>query len=167
MYPDPVLRQMCDPVEKFDSNLTRLADDMAETMYAAPGIGLAAPQVGIAIRLMVIDVGTGEDDAALYSLTNPEIIEEAGQATEPEGCLSIPDITEKVERPTRVVIRAHDLQGQEVELEASDLLARAICHEIDHLNGVLFVDHLKGLRKDRMRRRLRKQFSELRVSSGS
>jgi peptide deformylase len=159
-YPDPVLRQICEPVEDFDSKLSIVAADMAETMYAAPGVGLAASQVGIPMRLMVIDVEAGDGEATLYSLANPEIIEEDGIATEVEGCLSIPDLTEKVDRPTRVVLRAQNLEGQQVELEADGLLARAICHEVDHLNGVLFVDHLRGLRRDRMKRRLRRRFSE-------
>lgn len=165
LYPDPVLRQKCEPVERFDSTLSRLAADMADTMYAAPGIGLAAPQIGEAIRLMVIDVGEGEGDSALYSLVNPEIIEELGQQTEVEGCLSIPDLTEKVERPARVTIRAQDLDGEMIEVEAADLLARAICHEIDHLNGVLFVDHLTGLRRDRMKRQLKRRFTQVGASA--
>ncbi|MEE8368743.1 MAG: peptide deformylase [Thermoanaerobaculia bacterium] len=159
-YPDPVLRQICDPVDHFDSKLSTLAADMAATMYAAPGVGLAAPQVGFTMRLMVIDVGAADGDSSLYSLVNPEIIEENGLATETEGCLSIPDLTEQIERPIYVVVRAQNLAGERVELDVGGLLARVICHEVDHLNGVLFVDHLRGLRRDRMKRRLRRRFSE-------
>ncbi len=163
-YPDPVLRQICDPVERFDNSLSRLAADMAETMYAAPGVGLAAPQVGVTLRLVVIDVGAAEDDSGFYNIANPEIVEQVGRTTELEGCLSVPDISEKIDRPARVVIRAQDLEGKGMELEADGLLARVICHEIDHLNGVLFVDHLKGLHRDRIKRRLRRQLSEAGVS---
>ena len=156
VYPDPVLRVRCPPVESFDDELRRLADDMVETMHAAPGIGLAAPQVGVEQRLAVVDVSVGEDEGSLKVLVNPEIVDQRGRDVDSEGCLSIPGITEKVPRPVAVRIAARDLDGEPVEIEVEELEARAICHEIDHLNGVLFIDHLRGLRKDRVRRQLKK-----------
>lgn len=156
LYPDPVLRVKCPPVERFDDELRDLAADMVETVHAAPGVGLAAPQVGVELRLAVVDLSVGQDPEQLLVLVNPEVLEEDGQATEVEGCLSIPEVTDKVERPSRVRVRARDLHGRPFETEADDWLARAVLHEIDHLDGVLFVDRLRGLRKDRARRQLRK-----------
>lgn len=161
IYPDPVLRQSCPEVERFDDALRRLADDMVETMHAAPGVGLAAPQVGEELRLAVIDLSVGEDPGQVHVLVNPELVEQKGSATEVEGCLSIPEISDKVERPTSIRIAARNLEGRPVELDADGWLARAICHEIDHLDGVLFIDHLRGLRRERMRRQLRKLVREL------
>ena len=155
-YPDPVLRVKCPPVETFDDDLRRLAEDMIETMHAAPGVGLAAPQVGVEKRLAVVDVSVGEEAEALHVLVNPRLTAEEGREVDTEGCLSIPSFTEKVTRPSKVVVAAHDLDGEEIELEATEFEARAICHEIDHLDGILFVDHLRGLRRDRARRQLRK-----------
>ena len=156
IYPDPVLRVRCPEVETFDSDLQKLAKDMVETMHAAPGVGLAAPQVGVELRLAVVDTTVGEDPEALHILVNPEISEPVGKDIDEEGCLSIPEITEKVSRPERIRVKALDLAGDPVEFEADGLLARAVCHEIDHLNGVLFVDHLSGLRKERVRRQLKR-----------
>ncbi len=156
VYPDPVLRARCREVESFDDELRRLAADMIETVHAAPGVGLAAPQVGVEQRLAVVDVSVGKDRSALKVLVNPELIEEHGREVDSEGCLSIPGMSEKVPRPTRVRLSAQDLDGEPVEIEAEDFEARAVCHEIDHLNGVLFVDHLRGLRRDRARRQLKK-----------
>jgi len=156
IYPDPVLRVSCLPVERFDDALRRLADDMVETMHAAPGVGLAAPQVGVELRLAVVDLSVGKDPEALLVLVNPEVLEAEGSETEVEGCLSIPDYTDKVERSFRIRVRAQDLEGESFEVEADDWVARAILHEMDHLDGVLFVDHLRGLRKERARRQLRK-----------
>ena len=156
IYPDPILRVECAPVETFNAELAQLADDMVETMYNAPGVGLAAPQVGIDRRLMVVDVTVGEEEDTLFVFVNPQILESSGAEVDVEGCLSIPDLTEKVERPQRLTLRAQDLVGDTFELEAEDFFARAICHEIDHLNGVLFVDHLAGLKRDRARRKLRR-----------
>ncbi len=155
-YPDPVLRVMCEPVGEIDDVVRRLVHDMVETMYAAPGIGLAAPQVGVTSRLAVIDLGVGEKDGELLVLINPEVTESHGSASDTEGCLSIQDLTEKVTRPEFVTLRARDLDGAEYELEADGLLARAIQHELDHLDGVLFVDHLRGLRRERAKRRLKR-----------
>lgn len=156
IYPDPVLRVRCPEVEAFDSDLAKLAADMVETMHAAPGVGLAAPQVGVELRLAVVDTTVGEETSELHVLVNPEIVEDAGREVEEEGCLSIPEITEKVSRPERIRVRARNVEGDALELEAEGLLARAICHEIDHLNGVLFVDHLTGLRRERVKRQLRR-----------
>ena len=155
-YPDPVLRVRCPEVESFDGDLERLAEDMIETMYAAPGVGLAAPQVGVELRLAVIDTTAGEESNTLHVLINPEIFDPTGKDTDEEGCLSIPDITEKVTRPEKIRVQALGLDGQPIEFEADGLLARVVCHEVDHLDGVLFVDRLFGLRKERVKRQLRK-----------
>ena len=156
LYPDPVLRVECPPVETFDEALQELANDMVETMYAAPGVGLAAPQVGVEKRLAVVDVSVGKEPGQLKILVNPRIVEQDGREVDSEGCLSIPGLSEKVRRPKVVEVVAQNLEGEEVQFEAEDFEARAICHEIDHLNGVLFVDHLRGLRKDRARRQLKR-----------
>ncbi len=156
IYPDPVLRVTCPEVTSFDDRLHRLVDDMVETMHKAPGIGLAAPQVGKEMRLAVVDVSGGEDPEAVLVLVNPRLQEQKGTAVEIEGCLSLPGITEKVKRPTRIVVTAQDLDGEPFELEAEDLQARAILHEMDHLDGVLFFDYLTGLKKERVRRKIKK-----------
>ena len=156
IYPDPVLRVKTRKVEEFDARLRKLATDMVETMHAAPGVGLAAPQVGSDLRIAVIDISVGEDPALIKVLVNPEIVRREGLETDVEGCLSLPGITDKVDRPTAVTVRAQDLAGKPFELEAADYMARAICHEVDHLDGILFTDHLRGLRKERVRRQLKK-----------
>ena len=156
IYPDPVLRVKTRKVEEFDARLRKLASDMVETMHAAPGVGLAAPQVGSDLRIAVVDISVGEDPALLKVLVNPEIVRREGLETDVEGCLSLPGITDKVDRPTAVTVRAQDLSGKPFELEAADYMARAICHEVDHLEGILFTDHLRGLRKERVRRQLKK-----------
>jgi peptide deformylase len=160
IYPDPVLRVKCHPVTELDDRLRKLAADMVETMHAAPGVGLAAPQVGIELRLAVVDVTVGEDPKQLHVLVNPEIVHREGLETDVEGCLSIPGLTDKVDRPAVVRVRALDLQGKPFELAADGWFARAICHEIDHLDGVLFVDHLRGLRKERAKRQLKRLAAE-------
>lgn len=156
IYPDPVLRVKTRKIEEFDARLRKLASDMVETMHAAPGVGLAAPQVGSDLRIAVVDISVGEDPALLRVLVNPEIVRREGLETDVEGCLSLPGITDKVDRPTTVTVRAQDLAGKPFELEAADYMARAICHEVDHLDGILFTDHLRGLRKERVRRQLKK-----------
>ena len=156
IYPDPVLRVRCPEVAEFDAALRKLAADMVETMHAAPGVGLAAPQVGVTKRIAVVDLSVGEDRSQVHILVNPRIVEKEGIETEVEGCLSLPGINDKVDRPVRVKVQAQDLAGQPVELEGEDWLARALCHEIDHLDGILFVDHLRGLRKERVKRQLRR-----------
>lgn len=156
VYPDPVLRVKCPPVEDFGSDLQSLADDMVETMYAAPGVGLAAPQIGVETRFAVVDVTVGEEPGHLIYLANPEIIESTGREGDVEGCLSIPGISDKVDRALQIVVEAQDLEGRLQRIEAEGLVARAIQHEIDHLDGVLFTDHLTGLRGERARRRLKR-----------
>ena len=156
IYPDPVLRVRCPEVEQFDAGLAKLAKDMVETMYAAPGIGLAAPQVGVELRLAVVDVSVGEEKDSLRCFVNPEILDKDGRDLDEEGCLSIPGVAEKVNRPAGIRVTALSVDGEPFELEADGLLARAICHEVDHLNGVLFVDRVVGLRKERVKRQLRR-----------
>ncbi len=155
-YPDPVLRAECRPVETFDGKLHKLVADLIDTMHAAPGVGLAAPQVGVERRVCVVDLSVGEDPKALHTLVNPEILTRRGSASDVEGCLSLPGITDKVTRPFEIEVKARDVDGNEFVLSAEDWLARAICHELDHLDGVLFVDHLRGLRREKARRFLRR-----------
>jgi peptide deformylase len=156
LYPDPVLRRPTLEVERFDAELARLAEDLAETMYDAPGVGLAAPQVGVGLRVAVVDVAAGTPESRLHVLVNPRIVSAEGRQRGEEGCLSIPGLAEQVERPSRVRVSAQDVEGRPIELEGGELLARALCHEIDHLDGVLFFDRLTGLRKELALRRLRK-----------
>ena len=155
LYPDQVLRVRCPEVGVFDGELAELARDMVETMYNAPGVGLAAPQVGVEKRLAVVDVSVGEEESGLHVFVNPRVVERSGSEADYEGCLSIPEFSEKVVRPTRITVEAVDVTGAPFSFEAEEFLARAICHEVDHLNGVLFVDHLRGLKKERARRHLR------------
>src|SRR5690348_13321806 len=145
LYPDPALRSPTRPVAEFGPELDRLVSDMIETMHAAPGIGLAAPQVGIDRQVAVVDLSVGKEPKGLHVLVNPRVIERQGLATEVEGCLSLPGISDKVDRPERIKVEALDRQGKPYELAAEGWLARAVCHEIDHLNGILFIDHLRGL----------------------
>jgi peptide deformylase len=160
IYPDPVLRAKTGPVTEFGPALARLAANMIETMLAAPGIGLAAPQVGAEVRMAVVDLSVGEDPAQLHVLVNPEIVRREGMETDVEGCLSLPGISDKVDRPTAITVRAADLSGKPLEFTAEGWLARAVCHEVDHLDGILFTDHLRGLRRERVRRQLRKLAAE-------
>jgi peptide deformylase len=153
-YGDDVLRRPADPVTEIDASLQTLIDDMVDTMYAAPGVGLAANQVGVSIRLMLIDLSVGKRPEELHVFINPEMIEAEGQITEEEGCLSIPDFVEVVTRPERVKLRYLDRNGVEREMWGEGLMARAMCHEIDHLNGTLFVDHLRGFKKDRILKKI-------------
>lgn len=163
LFPDPILRVECPRVERFDGELGSLVEDMVATMRAAPGVGLAAPQVGVEAQVAVVDVSVGEDPAALLVLVNPEIVAEEGSSVETEGCLSIPEFTEKVERPLRIRLRAQDVEGRAFEIAAEEWRARAICHEVDHLHGVLFVDRLKGLKRERARRHLKRLAREQEV----
>ena len=155
-YGDDVLRHPAEPVTEIDAPLQKLIDDMVDTMYAAPGVGLAANQVGVSKRLMVIDLSVGKRAGECHVFINPEIIESEGEITEEEGCLSIPDFVEVVTRPERVKLRYQDRQGKEREMWGDGLMARAMCHEIDHLNGTLFVDHLRGFKKDRILKKIAK-----------
>ena len=166
LYPDPVLRVQCAPVEDFGPDLTRLVADMIETMHAAPGVGLAAPQIGVELRVAVVDATAGMDPDAVRVLVNPRVVDSAGVQTDTEGCLSIPDFTEKVTRPATVRIAATDLEGLPFEMEVEELEARAIQHELDHLDGVLFVDRLRGLRRQRARSFLRRLRASEPVATG-
>ena len=154
-FPDPRLKKVAAPVTRFDDDLRRLAADMAETMYEAPGIGLAATQVDVHQRLVVIDVS--EDKSELRAFVNPRLVACAGSQTGEEGCLSVPGIFDKVERAERVTVNYQDLDGNEHVLEADGLLAVCIQHEIDHLDGKVFVDHLSQLKQTRIRSKLAKQ----------
>ncbi|MGA8810652.1 MAG: peptide deformylase [Thermoanaerobaculia bacterium] len=155
-YGDPVLRNPTQPVGDIDAALQKLIDDMVDTMYAAPGVGLAANQVGVSKRLTVIDLSVGKKPGNLHIFINPELVEMEGQITEEEGCLSIPDFVENVTRPERVKVRFTDRNGQEREMRGEGLMARALCHEIDHLNGSLYIDHVRGFKKDRILKKIQK-----------
>lgn len=155
-YGDPVLRNPTQPVGEIDAALQKLIDDMVDTMYAAPGVGLAANQVGVGKRLTVIDLTVGKKPGNLHILINPELVEMEGQITEEEGCLSIPDFVENVTRPERVKVRFTDRNGQQREMRGEGLMARALCHEIDHLNGNLYIDHVRGFKKDRILKKIQK-----------
>lgn len=156
-YGDPVLEQVCDPVEEFDTpELHQLVEDMFETMREASGVGLAAPQIGITKRLTVIDCSAGEDPDEKLVLINPEILEKVGVQVGEEGCLSIPGFRGDVKRAQKVVVRAQDAKGEAFEIEGEELLARAILHENDHLDGVLFLRHLTPLKRELIKRKIRK-----------
>jgi len=152
-YPDPVLKKVATPVTVFDERLRRLAADMAETMYAAPGVGLAAPQVGVSERLVVIDCSPRDEGPGLLTVINPEILAAEEDICEEEGCLSVPGYYAKVPRKSRVKVKYQDLDGQQRMIEADGLWAVAFQHEIDHLDGVLFVDHLSPLKKGMFRKK--------------
>ena len=159
-YPDKRLRNPGKPVVVFDDELRRLVEDMAETMYAAPGVGLAAAQIGVSLRVFVIDVATREDAPSdLRTFINPEIVEMVGEVRYEEGCLSFPGVHEQVDRAERVRVRAQDVEGKTFELETDGLLAIAIQHEHDHLDGTLLVDHLSLLRKRLVHRAMLKRAS--------
>ena len=155
-YGDPVLEKPAAPVEVFDGELRKLLDDMFESMYAAHGVGLAAPQIGISKRIAVIDVSFKEDPEAKLVLVNPQIIHTEGKQKGSEGCLSIPDFREPVTRPMRVTVRAQDATGKWFEKTGEEMLARAFMHETDHLNGRLYIHHISALKRDLMKRRIRK-----------
>ena len=155
-YGDPILEKPSKSITKFDAELAELAEDMFATMYSAQGIGLAAPQIGKSIRIAVVDVTGGKNPEAKIVLVNPEIIHGEGEKREEEGCLSIPGFRGYVVRPQFVTVKAQDVKGQEFEIRGEDLLARAFCHEIDHLNGILFLTHLSMLKRDLIRRKIKK-----------
>ena len=157
IYPDPVLRVECREVSSFDDELARLVADMVETMHAAPGIGLAANQVGVESRVAVVDLSVGERPEDLLVLVNPEIVEAIGESDIEEGCLSLPGIYELVPRAERVRVRAYDQNGNVFTLEAQGLLSVCIQHEMDHLQGKVFVEHLSQLKQQRIRAKLAKQ----------
>jgi peptide deformylase len=144
---DPILRSRASPVEVFDETLRAFAEDLVASMYAHNGVGLAAPQVGRGVRVIAVDASEARDGREAFVLVNPEILEQEGTGTGEEGCLSIPGVTAEVERHTRVVVEGSTPEGEPRRIEASDFLARILQHEIDHLNGVLFIDRLGPLRK--------------------
>ena len=152
----PGLQTKAAAVQQFDADLDRLIDDMVETMYAAPGIGLAAPQIGVPLRVCVIDLSVGKRGGELFTLINPEFVERDGMQLEDEGCLSVPGFTATVPRPARVSVRCLDRSGAERVIEGSGLLARALQHELDHLDGRLFLDRLRGIKRELIVRRIRK-----------
>ena len=155
-YGADVLRKPAERVLDIDEPLQKLIDDMIETMYAAPGVGLAANQVGISKRLMLIDLSIGKRPGELHICINPEIVEREGEQQEDEGCLSIPDFTETVTRPARVKLRYLDRNRAEREMWGDGLMARAMVHETDHLDGMLYVDHLRGFKRDRILKKIQK-----------
>ena len=155
-YPDPVLAKVAAPVTVFDEALRTLVAEMWESMYAAHGIGLAAPQINVSKRLTVIDVNFKKDPKDMLLLINPEVMEREGSQMEEEGCLSLPDIREKVKRAARVKVRAQNEHGEWFEVEGEELLARALLHEIDHLDGVLFIDRISRLKRELVLRKIRK-----------
>jgi peptide deformylase len=155
-YGERVLHERAALVETIDDTIRGILRDMVETMYDAPGIGLAAPQIGVPLRLIVIDLSVGEQPAQLIQLINPEILEKEGEQRLEEGCLSIPGYGGSPARPARVSVRGLDPQGRECRFTGTELLARAFCHEIDHIDGRLFVDRLAPLKRDLLRRKLRK-----------
>jgi len=155
---DPVLRQAGEEVEEFDDDLRQLAENMFETMYSAEGIGLAAPQVGLSMRLFVMDVG--DDEVGARAVVNPVIVEREGSEREDEGCLSLPGMFGAVDRAKKIVMEGLDLDGQPIRVEAEDLVARCIQHEIDHVDGVLFIDHLSPIKRRMLLNKWKKQQKE-------
>ena len=155
-YGDEVLHQPAAPVGDITTEILQLIDDMIQTMYTAPGIGLAAPQVGIGLRIFVADISVGRNPTDLITFVNPEFVERDGMQLEEEGCLSVPGFQATVARPSRAVVKGLDREGQEQVIEGTGLLARCFQHEMDHLEGTLFVDRLRGLQKDLIVRRIKK-----------
>jgi peptide deformylase len=155
-YGDEILHGTAEAVAEITPDIQQLIDDMIQTMYAAPGIGLAAPQVGVALRIFVADVSGGRNPADLLAFINPTLVAAEGVQREDEGCLSIPGFTSTVDRPTRAIVRGLDRHGSEQTVEGTGLLARCFAHEMDHLDGALFVDRLRGLKKDLILRKIKK-----------
>lgn len=160
-YPHPILKKKTQPIQKIDPTIRRLIQDMAETMYAAPGVGLAAPQVGHPLRLAVLDITPADQAKNLVVLINPEIVVTEGECLWEEGCLSVPDYNEEVKRKKKIVVRCQNLEGENVEVVGdNDLLSIALQHEIDHLDGILFIDRLSKLKRDLFKKRLQKESKE-------
>ena len=157
---DPVLRKMCSPIENIDGNLVTLSKDMVETTLAAPGVGLAANQIGLPWRLFVVNIGVETNKDNLVTVVNPEITAMEGSEIGEEGCLSIPDVIAEVNRANQIEIKGYDLDGCEVRYEANGYLARAFQHEIDHLNGILFWDNLGKMKRDILKRKFKKKIKE-------
>jgi len=155
-YGDPPLHRKAEPVAAITPDIDRLIDDMIETMYAAPGIGLAAPQIGVALRIFVIDLSVGHESDGLLTFINPEFVERDGMQLEEEGCLSVPGFNATVVRPARATVRGLDRGGETIQKEGTGLLARAFQHEMDHLDGMIFVDRLRGIKRDLIVKKIRK-----------
>ena len=155
-YGAPELRTVSKKVDAFDDELEKIVKDLFDTMYGSPGIGLAAAQIGLNLQLATIDLSVGEDADRRIILCNPEIISVEGEQKSDEGCLSIPDFTDTVTRPSKITVRGFDVHGEELVIEAEGLLARCLSHEIDHMNGVLFVDHLSPLKRKLIRNKIKK-----------
>lgn len=157
-YPEPVLRKETKRVETFNDELAQLARDMAETMYDAPGIGLAAPQIGESIKLIVVDTSRGdeEEERAFLALVNPEIVAHEGNQIDEEGCLSVPELTSNVQRYKKITVAFQNLQGEPHEISTEDRFAVVLQHEIDHLNGILFIDHLSPLKRSLYKKKVKK-----------
>lgn len=160
-YPDKILRKKALPVKAVqDETLQQLIDNMIDTMYDAPGMGLAAPQVGVSLRLCVIDTTAGKQPEDLYVLINPEIVDKSEEETAEEGCLSIPGYHYEVKRVAHVIVRYTDRNGKKMQLEADNILSRALQHEIDHLNGMLLIDRIGTVRKDQFKRQYKKELAD-------
>lgn len=156
-HPNSALRQKASPVTEFNDELAELVRDMTETMYSASGVGLAAPQINVSLRLVVMDVTARDEDSELITLINPEILHPEGSQIDEEGCLSVVDFSAKVKRYQKITLQARNLKGEVLEFEAEDWLARVIQHEVDHLNGVLFIDHLSSLKRGVYKKQRKKQ----------
>ncbi len=155
-YGDEVLFSPTEPVNQINDEIRTLVADMVETMYAAPGVGLAANQVGVPLQVAVIDITAGEEEGNIIIMINPQVIEREGSQVEEEGCLSIPGFNDFVKRPAQAVVRALDLEGKEFTMEGHELLARAFCHETDHLQGKLFIDRFGGIKRELMLKRIKR-----------
>jgi peptide deformylase len=159
-YGDPILTKRAEKVIEFDHKLRKLVDDMFETMYGAPGVGLAAPQVGVLQRLFVMDCSSGKDKKQKVALINPVIETEEGEQIGDEGCLSFPGIYLEVKRPQRIVVRALDTDGSDITLDVMDLQARCVSHETDHLDGELFISYISPLKRDLTKRKIKKRIKQ-------
>ena len=159
-YPEEILGQRAEPITEIDEEVLKLVDHMTETMYSAPGIGLAATQVGVAKQVLVVDIAPRRPESELIVLINPEIVAAEGEVIFEEGCLSVPDYQAEVKRHEKITVRGLNLKGEEVEIEAEGLLAVVLQHEIDHLNGMLFIDRLSKLKRDLYKRKVRKQLAK-------
>jgi peptide deformylase len=155
-YGSAELKTVSNPVDCFNAELEKIAKNMIETLYSAPGIGLAAPQIGLNIQLTTIDLSAGEDPSQLIILCNPQIVSMEGEQKSDEGCLSIPDFTDVVMRPRKLIVKGFNLRGEEVQYEGEGLLARCFSHEMDHLNGILFIDRLSPLKRNLIRSKIKK-----------
>ena len=159
-YPEPVLREKAKKITRFDEELRNLIDDMAETMYDAPGVGLAAPQVAESIQLIVVDISVDEENQSYMVLINPKITEAEGKQTDEEGCLSVPELTSNVNRFKKISVEFQDIEGKEQQLETEDRFAVILQHEIDHLKGILFIDHLSSLKRNLYKKKVKKMMNQ-------